>query len=124
MDRLLNEEDLLFLRAQPGFKPAMGKEFSRERRRIFRLYLRELAADFYRLHAEARLIAASLPADHAPLVGVLIRQQIRFWYEMTAIELRLSLGWASSGTIRARALVEAISAMHIEISRLAIPEAA
>jgi hypothetical protein len=120
MARLMDHEDLRFLEAQPGFRPEIGRKFSRERRRIFRLYLRELSQDFHRLHAHARAIAANLPADHAPLVGVLIRQQVRFLFEMAAIELQLRLGAKS---IQARALVNAIAAMHAEIGRVAAPAA-
>jgi hypothetical protein len=124
MARLMSDEDLLFLKAQPGFRPEMGKKFSRERRQIFRLYLQELARDFHRLHAHARLIVASLPADHSPLVAMLIRQQLRFWYELAAIEMHLSFEWASAASIDARALVNALATMHAEISRVAAPTAA
>jgi hypothetical protein len=120
MARLMSDEDLLFLRSQPGFRPEIGKKFSRERRRIFRMYLQELARDFHRLHAHAREVAASLPADHAPLVSMLIRQQMRFWFEMTAIEMRLSLGWTATAATQARGLIEALSAMHAEIGRVAV----
>lgn len=121
MARLMSEEDLLFLKSQPGFRPEIGKRFNRERRRIFRLYLQELAADFHRLHAHARGIVANLPADHSPMVGMLIRQQIRFWYEMAAVEMQLSLDLTGAGSNRARGLVEALAAMHAEVSRVAVP---
>ncbi len=127
MARLLSEEDLVFLKAQPGFKPEIEKKFIRERRRIFRLYLQELAGDFHRLHAHARFMVASLPSESSPLVGMLVRQQVRFWYELAAIEMRLSLGgvgvW-SHGSLDARGLVEAIARMQAEISSLAAPAAA
>ena len=121
MARLLENDDLLFLKSQPGFRPEMGRKFNRERRRIFRMYLRELANDFHRLHAHARVVAASLPADHSPLVGMLMRQQLRFFYEMAAVELRLSIGL---GSINARGLVDAIATMQVEIGRVAAAAAA
>jgi hypothetical protein len=120
MARLMSEEDYLFLKAQPGFRPQTGKKFMRERRRIFRLYLEELAGDFHRLHAQARLIVAGLPADHAPLIGMLLRQQVRFWYEMSAVELRLSFPWMGTGSIHARGLIDALATMHAEISRVPV----
>lgn len=120
MLRLLSEDDLLFLKSQPGYRPDMGKKFTRERRRIFRLYLQELACDFHSLHAHARAVVASLPADHSPLVGMLMRQQVRFWYEMAAVEMRLSLEFLGAGSIRARGLVEALAAMHAEVGRVAV----
>jgi hypothetical protein len=120
MLRLLTEDDLLFLKSQPGYRPDMGRKFTRERRRIFRLYLQELASDFHSLHAHARAAVASLPADHSALVGMLMRQQLRFWYEMAAVEMRLSLDFMEAGSIRARGLVEALAAMHVEIGRVAV----
>ena len=128
MARLMSDEDLQFLKAQPGFRPEMGRKFSRERRRIFRLYLQELAADFHRMHAHARVVVASLPADHAPLVGMLIRQQLRFWYEISAVEMRLSLDRLGAGSIHvrglhARGLVDALVAMQAEIGRVAVAAA-
>jgi hypothetical protein len=122
MARLMSDEDLQFLKSQPGYRPEIGKKFSRERRRVFRLYLQELARDFHRLHAHARSIAATLPADHSPLVGMLIRQQVRFWYEMTAIEMRLSLGM-TAGSIHAKGLLDALAAMQLEVSRLGVATA-
>ncbi len=127
MARLLSEEDLVFLKAQPGFTPEIEKKFTRERRRIFRLYLQELAGDFHRLHARARFIVANMPSEHFPLVSMLIRQQVRFWCEMAAIEMRLSAGFPGMGSraaLDARGLVEAIGRMQAEISRLAAPTAA
>jgi hypothetical protein len=121
MARLMSDEDLNFLKAQAGYRPEMGRKFSRERRRIFRLYLQELACDFHRLHAQARVIAASLSEEHAPMIGMLLRQECRFWYEMAALELHLSLGF---GAVDARGLVEAIGNMQMEISRLAAPSPA
>jgi hypothetical protein len=124
MGRLMCDEDLEFLKAQPGYTAEIGKEFSRERRRIFRLYLRDLAGEFRRLHAHARAVVASLSAEHSPLVGLLLRQQARFWYEMAAVELRLSLSWAGKGSLDARGLIEALATMQAEISRVAAPSMA
>jgi hypothetical protein len=117
MTRLMDEGDLLFLKSQPGFRPELARKFTQERRRIFRLYLQELARDFHQLHAQARAMVASLPADHSHLVGMLMRQQLRFWYEISAIELSLSLNWVGSHSLNARGLIDALATMHMEINR-------
>jgi len=124
MTRLMSIEDLRFLETLPGYRPEIGKKFVRERRRIFRMYLKELTRDFQRLHGRARAIAASMPAEHAPLIGLLIRQQIRFRYEMAAIKMRLAFDWLSLGAIDARSLVNAIGCMHAEVGSLIAPAAA
>src|SRR5579864_9342858 len=80
MGRLMAEDDLVFLKSQPGYRAEMGARWKRERRRIFRLYLAELKADFRRLHAHARELAAGSGsgADSAGLVEVLMKQQVTF----------------------------------------------
>jgi hypothetical protein len=93
MARLLTGDDLDFLSRQPGYRPETGARLRRDQRRIFRLYLGELAAEFQRLHAAARRVLADAPEQHADLVGVLLRQQAAFWRLMFFVELRLALEW-------------------------------
>ena len=124
MARLLAEDDFAFLAAQPGFKPEIGRKLRSERRRIFRLYLRSIAQDFRRLHAEAREMVAASGAEHAGLVGLLMKQQLKFWQAMTAIELRLAVEWTGLSKIDARGLIEAVEAMRIDLARLSSPATA
>jgi hypothetical protein len=125
MARLLAEEDFLFLAAQPGYRPEIGAKLRRERRRIFRLYLRDLAHDFQHLHAEARAMVAESREEHAELVGILIRQEIVFWRAMSGLELRLWLDQAGLskglGKTHAGRLVESIEAMRVDLARFAGP---
>jgi uncharacterized membrane protein len=121
MGKLLAEEDFLFLAAQPGYRPEIGANLRRERRRIFRLYLRELSRDFHRLHAEARRMVAASAADQSELVALLLRQQLAFWRGMAAIEVRLALGRLSA--VDARGLIQSIEAMRVALARLSVPVA-
>ncbi len=124
MGRLLSEEDFLFLAAQPGYRPEIGARLRGERRRIFRRYLRELARDFHRLHAEARRMVANSTAEHSELVGMLLRQQVTFWRGLVAIEVRLALGGVGLGKVDVRGLVEAIEGMRLELARFSAPASA
>ncbi len=65
-------------------------------------------------------MVASLPADNSPLVGMLIRQQVRFWYEMAAIELQpvARFDWRARSGSCPRAWSTRSQAMHAEISRV------
>ena len=121
MARLLSEEDLRFVKAQRGYTPEIGKMFSRERRRLFRLYLKDLSQDFRLLHRRARVIAASLPVESAALVGKLMKQQLRFRYEMLALQLKLSFAFGSADV---SGLVNTVAAMQAEVSRLSGPSIA
>lgn len=120
MVHLLDDRELTYLESQPGFLPQMGKKFRHERRRIFRLYLRELASDFRHLHQRARIVAARLPAEHSPLLRILFRQHLRFRYEMFAIEMKLRFG---IGSIQVRGLIDVLANMQAEIGRAAAPAA-
>ena len=116
MARLLSEDDLEFLRQFPGCRSKLAARWERERRQIFRMYLREAAWDFQRLHQEARLLVANAPEEHADLVGKLMRQQAVFWFIMARTELRLALdaltvgrlGISKTDTARIIGLVEAM----------------
>ena len=48
MERLLDEGDIRFLTEHPGYEPGMENRLRADRRRIFRLYLKNLGRDFAR----------------------------------------------------------------------------
>jgi len=114
MARLLaNDEDLNFLRLQPGYRPEIGVRWERERRRIFRCYLSELKTDFRHLHAQARELVADSEAASADLVEILMKQQITFMRATMALECRLLLqrvGWAKPDIAPLLRLIEAMRA--------------
>lgn len=117
MARLLSSDDLDFLKAQRGYRREIGKKFRRERRKLIRLYLSDLAVDFRSLHAAARQMVASSGEENAELVGSLLRQQISFWRAITAIELRLLAGSVGCSA-DIRSLIDSMEVMRAEMSRL------
>jgi hypothetical protein len=121
MSRLLAEDDFIFLAAQPGYRPEMGAKLRRERRRIFRLYLRELARDFRGLHREARAMVAESHAEHSELVGLLIRQRLVFLGAMTTVQLRLAASRFGLGNVDVRGLLESMEAMRLDLARVVAP---
>jgi len=116
MARLFNEEDLDFLASRPGYRPEMAAAMRRSQRRIFRMYLTELTADFHRLHAAARRIAVDAPAQNAEIVDSLVFQQASFWRILVGIEVRLALDWAGLGTADARGLLAVVEQLHRAVS--------
>lgn len=121
MERLLAEDDLLFLKSQPGYRREIGVRWRRERRRIFRLYLDELRGDFRRLHAQARVLAAHSEADSADLLEVLMKQQITFLWATTALEFRLVLQQVGIGRADVATLIELIEAMRANLAQRTAP---
>lgn len=124
MERLLAEEDLVFLESQPGYRADIGKRWKRERRRIFRLYLAELKRDFGRLHARARRLAANAEAGSDDLVWILMRQRCTFLFATAQIEARLALAGTGLGTVDAAPLIGMLEAMRADLTRRSAPQAA
>jgi hypothetical protein len=120
LTRLLADRDAAFLRQQSSC-PEIAARWNRSRRRIIRMYLKDLTADFRRLHADARAVVAESPEQNAELVNVLMRQQLVFLRQMFAIELWLTASWLGIGRLSADRLVEAMAAMQAEISRTIAP---
>jgi hypothetical protein len=120
LTRLLANSDLAFVRQQSGC-PEIAARWNHARRRIIRMYLKDLAADFRRLHADARALVAESPEQNSELVNVLMKQQLVFWREMFGVELWLMASWLGIGRGSAGRLVEAIAAMQAEIARTMTP---
>lgn len=91
MPRLLASDDVEFLASQPGTTRDDIREFERDRRKIFREYLGELAGDFQSLHARAREFAAVAPEEHAELIGDLLKKQVEFWLQIARLEVQLAV---------------------------------
>ena len=117
MNRLLTGSDFEFLSSQPGYRPGIGRRFRRNRRRIFRLYLRELTGEFHQLHAAARKAVAVSPAEHAEFVGALLLQQVVFWRTLFLLELRLIVPWRAR--VDAAGLVRTVESLHAGLHRVA-----
>jgi hypothetical protein len=116
MRRLLDPEEIAFLRSQSGMTDAEVAAFSKKRRQIFRMYLRELTADFHTLHAQARELVTFSPDKNPELVGMLLNQQVRLWVAIARIECQLAL---SAAGLKAdpRAILETVEALQQAIVR-------
>ena len=116
MARLLARDDLEFLRRYTSCAK-IAIHWERERRKIFHLYLRDLATDFHTLHAQGRALVAEAPEQYSELVGVLMRQQVTFWRAVAALECRLALSAMGIGQADPRRLISAIEAMRLEVEQ-------
>ena len=112
MTRLLGSEDLDYLASRPGYRPEMGTRLRRSRRKIFRMYLAELSADFQNLHTRARRVAAEAPEEHADLAALLVTQQVAFWKAVAMIEIRLALSWAGVAPADTTGLVALVARLQ------------
>ncbi len=121
MHRLLDPDEIAFLRDQPGMTDAEIEAFKKKRRQIFRMYLRELTVDFQNLHAQARELVTASPDKNPELVEMLLGQQLRFWLAIARIEFELALS-AVGFTADPRRILDTVEALHAAIVRTtAIP---
>lgn len=117
MARLLDPQEAAFLAGQPGIDAGAVAAFRRERRRVFRAYLRELGADFSSLHAQARQLVAASPEKHSELVGMLLRQQVRFWLALAGVEVQLLLDAAGLGAVNPAGLLATVDGLSAAVHR-------
>jgi hypothetical protein len=118
MERLLAEEDFEFLASLPGFRACMGRALRRERRRIFRVYLRDLSKDFRMLHGQARSLLRDLEQDRPDLVVALVKQSLRFEYGLFLAHASLAFHWAGVEPAPAKQLVRSAEWMHEQLQAL------
>lgn len=121
MERLFSEEDFQFLRSQPGFEPALERKLRKQRRLIFRDYLRHLRLDFARLHRAARLLLVLCPEDQPELAKELIRLKLVFWCALAAVEARLALHALGCGPMNVTGLISCTEHTHACIRQLTAP---
>src|SRR5689334_21121456 len=91
MLRLLDGQDLDFLKSQPGFTPSMAEKLRIQRCQVFRGYLRCLCTDFSRICAAIKLLMLHSRHDRPDLATVLIRNQMLFASGMVLVQARLLL---------------------------------
>jgi hypothetical protein len=91
MMRLLNREDLDFLRSQPRFTRRMATRLRVQRCQIFRDYLRWLKEDFGRVSAAIKVLLLQSRHDRPDLAAALVRYQATFALRIFTVQFRLFL---------------------------------
>ena len=118
MVRLLDGEDLDFLRTQPGFTPRMAARLRTQRAQIFRGYVRCLNADFARVCAAIRILMLRSRRDRPDLAAALVRSQAMFAAGMLLVHIRLLLyGFGFTG-VNGTTLVRTFDHMCLELRSL------
>jgi hypothetical protein len=91
MLRLLDQNDLEFLKRQPGFRPALAKRLQAERRRAFIAYLGLMIGDFNQLLKIGRMMLVASNVDRPEFARALGRQRNKFYFTVCAIRCKLAL---------------------------------
>jgi hypothetical protein len=115
MMRLLDQRDIQFLRAQPGFTPAMVRKLRSQRAQVFKGYLRCLSLDFSRICAAIKLLMLQSRRDRPELAEALVRHQFLFASGMLTVHCRLLLYRFGIGTVDVTALVKIFDITRAEL---------
>lgn len=122
MMRLLNGEDVTFLKTQPGFTPRMATKLRIQRCQIFRGYLGCLTTDFRRVCGAIKLIMLHSDCDRPDLATVLMRHQLMFGLGMVRVHFRLALYRWGLCNVDVSSLVNVFDGMRLELRTL-VPSA-
>lgn len=122
MMRLLDGQDLAFLRTQPGFTPSMVSKLRQQRYQIFSGYLRCLNSDFGRVCSAIKLVMLQSKHDRPELAMALLRNQAAFAAGMVVVHFRLTLYRLGICGVDGAELVKIFDAMRLELRTL-VPSA-
>jgi hypothetical protein len=119
MLRLLGEDDLAFLRAQPGFRPSMAATLRAQRYQILRAYLKSLDLDFHRMCAAMKVLMLQSHQDRPDLARALFRYQLSFTFGMFLVQAKMMFYRMGLGTVDVARLVSLFDAARLQLKTLA-----
>jgi hypothetical protein len=118
MLRLLQSDELTFLKSQPGFTASEATRFRVERARVFRGYLRCLHADFRLISMALRVFMVQSRDDRPDLARVLIRRRCVYTVAAALVHLRLFLYELGVCSVDATSLMRTFEALRLELHGL------
>lgn len=118
MLRLLQEDDIQFLRQQPGVTPALVKRLRRNRYLVFQGYLHSLQADFHRACEALTVLALHAETDQRDLIRSIIRHRLKFRVRLLQVRWRLVLYRWNAGSVPVRQLVGLLDSLQTELLAL------
>ena len=124
MLRLLNQDDLRFLRTRSDYTRKLEAKFRAERCRLFRTYLRSLRGDFSRTCGAVKLVMLQSQIDRPDLVSLLLRSRFSFVYRLAIIHVNVAFYRFGIGTVDCSALLAPFRSVRTALDLLTpIPEA-
>jgi len=122
LQRLLDPSDFEFLRRR-GVAESKIRRLRRERRTLYRMCLRSLAADFNKIQQTLNLRLIQSEDDRPDLAAELARQKIRFYRNLLMAEACLAVHACGVDHIPAVDLLRPFTALQQQLQQLAPPQA-
>jgi hypothetical protein len=122
MFRLLDESDCGFVAS--GFPGNSNlRRFRAERRKLFRVYLRNLGDDHARIVGAIRNLLVDSKLDRPDLAKALYQCQLMFALAMVSVEFKLQLHALGIGTVDVRSLVAAVEGLQLQLQDMVFVQA-
>jgi hypothetical protein len=119
MLRLLGDEDVAFLRAQPGFRPSMAAKLRAQRCQILSAYLRSLDLDFRWMCAAIKVLMVQSRQDRPDLARTLFRYQVSFAAGILMARVQLMFYRLGLGKVDVAGLVALFDITRVQLRNLA-----
>jgi hypothetical protein len=123
MFRLLANDDLCFLRSQPGATPALVARLRRQRYQVFLGYLRSLQRDFHQACEALVLVAVQSQTDRQDILRALIFTRMKFTIGCLRVRCLLLLYRWNVGQEPVANLVNLFERLQLELLAFAEPTA-
>jgi hypothetical protein len=118
MFRLLEDDDIRFLRSQPGASPALVNRLRRQRYQVFQGYLSSLQRDFQQACETLIHLAIHSHTDRQDIVRALVVSQAKFSLGVFRVRCRLVLYRWDVGQEPVARLVRLFEGLQLELLAL------
>lgn len=118
MFRLLEDDDIRFLRSQPGASPALVNRLRRQRYQVFQGYLSSLQRDFQQACQALIHLAIHSRTDRRDIVRALVVSQAKFSLGVFRVRCRLVLYRWDVGQEPVARLVRLFEGLQLELLAL------
>jgi hypothetical protein len=123
MFRLLADDDLRFLRSQPGATPALIARLRQQRYQVFLGYLRSLQRDFHQACEALALVAIQSQTDRRDILCALMVNRMKFAVGFFRVRCRLLMYRWNIDQEPVANLVNLFEGLQLELLALAEPTA-
>jgi len=118
MLRLLSEDDICFLRSQPGGSSALVKRLRRQRYQVFRSYLGSLQRDFHRGCEMLTFLLLQSQSDRRDVFRALFFSRLKFSLAVLRVHWRLLLYRWDIAPVPASLLMGLFECLRLELFAL------
>jgi hypothetical protein len=118
MLRMLNREELRFLRSQPGFTPQMEARLRQQRAAMFLMYLKSLEVDFREACLSLKQVIAHSAVDRPDLASLVLRNQVRFTARVTLVRVHVAMYRWGIGTVDVAGILQPFDALRDALQSL------